>query len=146
MSNIVNLEKLQPMVGSRKNSKRVGRGHGSGWGKTAGYGHKGQAARSGVPLGMEGGQTPLYRRLPKRGFNPRPHYAESVTLGTIEIAIGSGVLTKNITFQSLRDAKLIRPYTKKCKIIGNEISITGVTLDASVKISKGAEQALSKVK
>jgi large subunit ribosomal protein L15 len=146
MSNIVNLDKLRPMIGSRKNSKRVGRGHGSGWGKTSGYGHKGQSARSGVPLGMEGGQTPLYRLLPKRGFNPRPHYAEAVTLGTLETAIGSGILTKNITFQALRKAKLIRAYTKKCKIIGNETSITGITFDASVKVSKGAEQALNKVK
>ena len=56
--------------GSKKKSKRIGRGHGSGWGKTAGKGHKGQKARSGggVRRGFEGGQTPLYRRLPKRGF------------------------------------------------------------------------------
>ena len=65
------LHELSPVEGSKKNSKRIGRGHGSGWGKTAGKGHKGQKARSGggVRPGFEGGQMPLQRRLPKRGFN-----------------------------------------------------------------------------
>ena len=64
------LHELTYTEGSRKDRKRIGRGHGSGQGKTAGKGHKGQNARSGggVRLGFEGGQTPLYRRLPKRGF------------------------------------------------------------------------------
>jgi large subunit ribosomal protein L15 len=64
------LHELKPAEGSRKERKRVGRGIGSGTGKTAGKGHKGQNARSGggVRLGFEGGQTPLFRRLPKRGF------------------------------------------------------------------------------
>ena len=63
------LHELSPVEGSKKDSKRIGRGHGSGWGKTAGKGHKGQKARSGAPRpGFEGGQMPLYRRLPKRGF------------------------------------------------------------------------------
>ena len=65
------LHELAPAVGSTKDSKRIGRGHGSGWGKTAGKGHKGQNARSGggVSIGFEGGQMPLARRIPKRGFN-----------------------------------------------------------------------------
>ena len=65
------LHELAPAVGSTKDSKRIGRGHGSGWGKTAGKGHKGQNARSGggVRPGFEGGQTRLARRIPKRGFN-----------------------------------------------------------------------------
>lgn len=65
------LHELKYNEGSRKTRKRVGRGHGAGSGKTAGRGHKGQNARSGggVALGFEGGQTPLYRRIPKRGFN-----------------------------------------------------------------------------
>ena len=64
------LFELSPSVGSTKDSKRKGRGHGSGNGKTAGRGHKGQNARSGggVRVGFEGGQMPIYRRLPKRGF------------------------------------------------------------------------------
>ena len=65
----MNLSTLQPAMGSKTDSFRKGRGHGSGNGKTAGYGHKGQKARSGAPRpGFEGGQMPLYRRLPKRGF------------------------------------------------------------------------------
>ncbi len=65
------LHDLAPVEGSKKEVKRVGRGHGSGWGKTAGKGHKGQNARSGggVKPGFEGGQTKLARRIPKRGFN-----------------------------------------------------------------------------
>ena len=64
------LNELKYTEGARRNSKRIGRGHGSGWGKTAGKGSKGQNARSGggVALGFEGGQTPIWRRLPKRGF------------------------------------------------------------------------------
>jgi large subunit ribosomal protein L15 len=73
------LHELKPAEGSRKDRKRLGRGIGSGQGKTAGKGHKGQNARSGggVRLGFEGGQTPLYRRLPKRGFTnfARKEYA-----------------------------------------------------------------------
>ena len=65
------LHELSPAAGSKKEARRVGRGHGSGWGKTAGKGHKGQKARSGggVRPGFEGGQMPLQRRVPKRGFN-----------------------------------------------------------------------------
>ena len=65
------IHELSPAAGSKKDVKRIGRGHGSGWGKTAGKGHKGQNARSGggVRPGFEGGQLPLYRKLPKRGFN-----------------------------------------------------------------------------
>ena len=73
------LHELRPAEGSRHTKKRIGRGTGSGNGKTAGKGHKGQNARSGggVRLGFEGGQTPLYRRLPKRGFTniKRKEYA-----------------------------------------------------------------------
>lgn len=67
----MNLENLSPNKGARKAPKRIGRGHGSGHGKTAGKGHKGQKARSGggVRPGFEGGQMPLQRRVPKRGFN-----------------------------------------------------------------------------
>lgn len=67
----MNLHELSPAIGSKKDVKRIGRGHGSGQGKTAGKGHKGQKARSGGSIrpGFEGGQMPLQRRIPKRGFN-----------------------------------------------------------------------------
>lgn len=74
------LENLSPPRGSRSSPKRVGRGHGSGHGKTSGRGHKGQKSRSGgkVPPWFEGGQMPLYRRTPKRGFTPRDRRAWSI--------------------------------------------------------------------
>jgi large subunit ribosomal protein L15 len=101
------LHELKPAEGSRKERKRLGRGIGSGQGKTAGKGHKGQNARSGggVRLGFEGGQTPLYRRLPKRGFTnfARKEFAivnldalnrfEEGTEVTPELLIESGVVS-----------------------------------------------------
>jgi large subunit ribosomal protein L15 len=101
------LHELQPAEGSRKERKRLGRGIGSGQGKTAGKGHKGQNARSGggVRLGFEGGQTPLFRRLPKRGFTNinRKEYAivnldvlnrfEEGTEVTPELLIETGVVS-----------------------------------------------------
>ena len=80
--------------GSTKNAKRVGRGIGSGKGKTSGSGHKGQKARSGVSInGFEGGQMPIHRRLPKRGFNNvfRKNYVE-INLGRLQLAIDAGKL------------------------------------------------------
>jgi large subunit ribosomal protein L15 len=82
------LNSLKPAIGSTKNRKRIGRGTGSGHGKTATKGHKGQKARSGgnVEPGFEGGQMPMQRRLPKRGFNPlnRKEYT-LVNLGQLEV-------------------------------------------------------------
>ena len=76
------LHDLKPFPEERKNRKRVGRGSGSGWGKTSGKGHKGQNSRSGggVPAGFEGGQMPLARRLPKRGFSNYPFKVEYIPL------------------------------------------------------------------
>ena len=102
------LHELTYTEGSRKDRKRIGRGHGSGQGKTAGKGHKGQNSRSGggVRLGFEGGQTPLFRRLPKRGFTNinRKEYAiinldqlnrfENETVVTPELLLETGVIKK----------------------------------------------------
>ena len=80
----MDLHNLKPAEGSKHDSFRRGRGHGSGNGKTAGYGHKGQKARSGAPRpGFEGGQMPLYRRLPKRGFAKEKIEAAGGTAETI---------------------------------------------------------------
>lgn len=101
------LHELQPAEGSRHTRKRVGRGIGSGTGKTAGKGHKGQNARSGggVRLGFEGGQNPLFRRLPKRGFNNinRKEFSivsldalnrfEEGTVVTPELLLATGVIS-----------------------------------------------------
>src|SRR5271165_581180 len=107
----MNLNELRDNPGSRLKSKRLGRGIGSGKGKTSGKGVKGQKAREGVALnGFEGGQLPIYRRLPKRGFNNlfRKEYAP-VNLGTLEAAIAAGKLdAAAITEESLRAAGLVR--------------------------------------
>jgi large subunit ribosomal protein L15 len=107
----MNLNELRDRPGSRLKSKRLGRGIGSGKGKTSGKGVKGQKARAGVALnGFEGGQMPIYRRLPKRGFwNPfRKEYAP-VNLGTLARAIEAGKLdaTQPITEDTLRAAGLL---------------------------------------
>ena len=108
----MNLNELRDNPGARLKSKRLGRGIGSGKGKTSGKGVKGQKARTGVAInGFEGGQMPIYRRLPKRGFkNPfRKEYAP-VNIGVIEQAIEAGRIdaTQPITEASLRAAGLVR--------------------------------------
>jgi large subunit ribosomal protein L15 len=84
---MITLSNLSPKPGAKKEKKRVGRGIGSGLGKTSGRGHKGQKAREGdpKPIWFEGGQTPIYRRIPKRGFkSPFPKEYEEVNLGQID--------------------------------------------------------------
>jgi large subunit ribosomal protein L15 len=97
------LHELKPAEGSRKERKRLGRGIGSGQGKTAGKGHKGQNARSGggVRLGFEGGQTPLYRRLPKRGFTniSRKEYA-IVNLDTLNRFVDGTEVTPELLIET----------------------------------------------
>jgi len=112
METRMNLNELRDNAGSRLKSKRLGRGIGSGKGKTSGKGVKGQKAREGVALnGFEGGQLPIYRRLPKRGFKNifRKEYAP-VNLGTLARAIESGRLDGDapITEDALVKAGLVR--------------------------------------
>jgi|TARA_B100001248_G_scaffold261802_1_gene254370 large subunit ribosomal protein L15 len=117
---------------SRKERKRVGRGTGSGVGKTAGRGHKGQKSRSGgnVRPGFEGGQMPLQMRVPKFGFSSRiSRVSESINVKQLE-----GV--KKIDIQSLRKIGLIKKSTKKVKIFGVGKLSAKVT-DENIKISKG---------
>ena len=99
----MNLSDLRPAKGSKQGDKfRKGRGHGSGNGKTAGYGHKGQKARSGAPRpGFEGGQMPIYRRLPKRGF--KNHFRKEfvpVALADLERFENGTVVTEELLLQS----------------------------------------------
>ena len=105
------LNEVKDNDGASKNSKRVGRGIGSGTGKTSGSGHKGQKARSGVSInGFEGGQMPIHRRLPKRGFTNifRKNYVE-VNLGRMQAAIDSGKLDagKPVDAEALVNAGVI---------------------------------------
>ena len=112
------LHELSPAEGAKKERFRVGRGHGSGNGKTAGKGHKGQNARSGggVRPGFEGGQMPLYRRLPKRGFNNRfaTHYAV-VNVADLN-AFEDGAV---IDAAALQEAGLVKKVLDGIKILGN---------------------------
>ncbi len=125
---MLNLSNLSPQPGSRKNRKRVGRGPGSGHGKTAGRGHKGYKSRSGssVPPGFEGGQMPLHRRLPKRGFTNifRKEYA-IVNVGDLnrfeagstvdrDALVASGLVKKNAAaVKLLANGELDRALTVK---------------------------------
>ena len=126
------LHELAPAEGSVKDSFRKGRGPGSGNGKTAGKGHKGQNARSGggVRPGFEGGQIPLYRKLPKRGFNNRfaVNYAV-VNVGDICAKFEDGAV---VDLAALKEAKLVRKELDGVKILGNGEVTKKITVKATV--------------
>ena len=114
----IELSNLQPAAGSKHSDNfRRGRGHGSGNGKTAGKGHKGQKARSGAPRpGFEGGQMPLYRRIPKRGFTNR-NSKEIVAINISELErFRSG---STVTIEKMMEAGLIKNPRDGVKILGN---------------------------
>ena len=97
------LEDLRPEAGSRQDRYRKGRGHGSGNGKTAGKGHKGQNARSGggVRPGFEGGQTPLYRRMPKRGFNNKIFTTKYAVVNVDALELGKTLKVGDLSYEGL---------------------------------------------
>jgi large subunit ribosomal protein L15 len=150
------LSDLKDNAGARKFGKRVGRGIGSGKGKTAGRGVKGQWARSGVALnGFEGGQMPLHRRLPKRGFN-KPFRAEynEVNLGRIQAAIDAGVLDASapIDLAALVVAGVLRRPKDGVRLLGNgeitakvSLVVTGASKSAVAAVEKagGSVEVLS---
>ena len=111
------IHELTPALDSNKAVKRIGRGHGSGNGKTAGKGHKGQKARSGAPrIGFEGGQMPLYRRLPKRGFTNR-NSKDIVGINVSELErFRSG---STVTVEKMMEVGLIKDARDGVKILGN---------------------------
>ena len=133
------LNTLKPAAGAKKSRHRVGRGVGSGWGKTAGRGHKGQRARSGGyhKVGFEGGQMPLHRRLPKRGFaSPtRALYAE-VRLSELQ-----GMATAEIDLAALKAAGVVPRDVLAAKVILSGKLSRKVALKG-VKASKGARAAI----
>jgi large subunit ribosomal protein L15 len=134
------LNSLKPAKGSTKASKRVGRGIGSGQGKTAGRGHKGQKSRSGgsVPAGFEGGQMPLQMRLPKFGFTSRiSRFSAEVRLSEIET---SGL--EDITLKALVEANLVPTQTRQAKIFLSGELKRKVSVDDSVDVTKGARAAI----
>jgi len=134
------LNSLKPAKGSNKPAKRVGRGIGSGHGKTAGRGHKGQKSRAGggVPARFEGGQMPLQMRLPKFGFTSRKsRFTAEVRLGEIEIA---GLDEVNLA--KLREIGLVPAQTRKAKIILSGELKRKVSVDDSVAVTRGARAAI----
>ena len=134
------LSNLQPAAGSKHSDNfRRGRGHGSGNGKTAGKGHKGQKARSGAPRpGFEGGQMPLYRRLPKRGFkNRNTKEIVGINLGALEkFEDGS-----TVSVQTLIESGVVKNPRDGVKILGNG----ELTKKLTVKVNAFSESAKSKI-
>jgi large subunit ribosomal protein L15 len=131
------LSRLRAPVGAVKVKHRVGRGHGSGWGTTAGRGQKGQYARNTVRPGFEGGQTPLYRRLPKVGFkNPFSHAVAVVNLEDLKrFDAGS-----NVEITSLIEFGLVKGSFDKVKILGNGELDRALTVRAHAFSARAKEQ------
>jgi large subunit ribosomal protein L15 len=139
------LNELADKPGSRKKRIRVGRGIGSGKGKTGGRGGKGQTARSGVAIkGFEGGQMPLHRRLPKRGFNNifRKDFNE-VGLETVQKAIDAGTLDAKaaVTAEALRQAGVIRRVRDGVRLLANGAIKAAVSFEIA-GASKSARAAV----
>ena len=138
------IDTLQPAEGSRTSAKRLGRGIGSGLGKTSGKGHKGQWARSGggVRPGFEGGQMPLTRRLPKRGFNN--HFKKVYAIVNLSELAGfeSGAV---VDFETLYCAGLIKEVKNAVglKVLGNGEIKVALTVKAN-KFSASAKEAIEK--
>lgn len=136
----MNLHELSPAEGATRSSKRIGRGHGSGWGKTAGKGHKGQKARSGGSIrpGFEGGQMPLQRRIPKRGFNNI--FAKKI------VAINVSALEvfdndTEVDAKALIEKGIVKKEFDGIKILGNG----NLTKKLSVKVAAYSESAKQKI-
>ena len=124
---------------AKKDAHRVGRGVGSGWGKTAGRGHKGQKSRAGGfhKVGFEGGQMPLHRRLPKRGFTSLTHkFVEMIRLSDLE-ALPVDV----VTIDAVRQAGLIGALTEQVRVIAAGKLTKKVTVQG-LKVTKGAKAAI----
>ena len=135
------LSELSPVPGSTHVAKRKGRGHATGNGKTAGRGHKGQKARSGggVRVGFEGGQMPLARRVPKRGFNnifAKP--LEAVNVSALEEKFESGA---TVDAKALLDARVLRKCRYGFKVLGNG----ELTKQLTVKANAFSESAKTKI-
>ncbi|SHH84537.1 large subunit ribosomal protein L15 [Clostridium collagenovorans DSM 3089] len=134
------LHELRPAQGATKNSKRIGRGTGSGWGKTAGRGQDGQNSRSGggVRPGFEGGQLPLYRRLPKRGFNNIfSKEIVSINVDRLNVFEDGTVVTPEL----LLEKRIIRKLNDGVKILGNGTLEKSLTVQAN-KFSKTAAEKI----
>ena len=134
------LNSIKPAEGAKKARRRVGRGIGSGLGKTAGRGHKGQKSRSGGyhKVGFEGGQMPLQRRLPKRGFKSQSaKYNAEITLAELQ-RLGAA----EVDMLTLKQAKLIGEMTKNVKVIKSGALTIKVALSGGILATAGAKAAI----
>ncbi len=135
------IHELSPAEGSGKKVKRVGRGHGSGWGKTAGKGHKGQNSRSGggVRPGFEGGQMPLQRRIPKRGFNNSVFATEYTVINVKDLEVfKEGTV---VDAELLKAAGIIKKELDGVKILGNG----DINKNLTVRVAAFSESAKEKI-
>lgn len=137
------LNTLSPAIGEKTNKKRVGRGIGSGFGKTCGRGHKGQKSRSGgfSKIGFEGGQMPLQRRLPKVGFSSRV----SIITSQITLSELNKLQENEITLDVLKQHNLITKNIKRVKVMLSGEITRAVTL-VGIKATKGAKAAIEAAK
>ena len=136
------LNSIKPSVGATKNRKRVGRGIGSGAGKTCGRGHKGQKSRAGGfhKVGFEGGQMPLHRRLPKRGFKSmKSFFTQQIRLGDID-RLGISV----VNLSELKKSGAVSSLTRNVKIFLSG-SIKKPVKVQDISVSSGAKLAIEKV-
>ncbi|CAL4325260.1 50S ribosomal protein L15 [Buchnera aphidicola (Neophyllaphis podocarpi)] len=133
------LNTLSPTPGSKKKIKRVGRGIASGFGKTSGRGHKGQKSRTGgkVRIGFEGGQMPIYRRVPKFGFKSKKNkFRTEVKLSTLE-----NFFKKIIDLNFLKEHSIVSRKIKYVKIIFDKKIMTQLTI-VGINVTKGARSAI----
>lgn len=134
----LSLNNLSPAIGSKPSAKRLGRGIGSGLGKTSGRGHKGQKSRKGggIRRGFEGGQMPLYRRLPKFGFTSHINNVAEVRLSDLE-----KVPSSEITLDILKEFKVVAYNFSAAKVIlSGEITVAKAV--KGIKVTKGAKSAI----
>jgi len=141
MTDVMRLNNLSPAPGAKKSAKRVGRGIGSGYGKTAGRGHKGQKARSGgkVRPGFEGGQMPLQKRLPKYGFTSRI----GRTTAQVRLSELNAVEGDVVDLEALKNADLVKDNVLRARVFLSGELKKAVTLKGLV-VTKGAREAIEK--
>lgn len=137
----MNLSNLRAPKKANRNKKRIGRGMGSGTGKTSGRGHKGQGSRSGSSLmrGFEGGQMPLHRRMPKRGFTNI--FRTEYTVLNLDRLAEMG--ETELTYERLRELGFLKRRNELLKILGNGELSTAITIHAH-KFSKSAQEKIEK--